>query len=188
MRIAIRVDASLHIGTGHLMRCLTLADVIRDAGGEVVFVCRGLADALGETIAARGHELRALPAGAEADPADHASWLGVAWEQDADETRTVLADSHFDWLLIDHYSIDARWHAALAGVAARIAVIDDLADRPHAADLLLDQNLHAHWTTRYRDRVPESCRVLIGPGYALLGSQFTAARAQATTLRAGSGS
>src|SRR5205814_6661650 len=80
-----------------------------------------------------------------------------------------------DWLVVDHYAIDWRWQQRLRASAARIMVIDDLANRRHDCDVLLDQNLHREMQARYREYVPHACRLLLGPEYALLRREFHAA-------------
>ena len=144
MKVAFRTDASLQIGTGHVIRCLTLADALSEQAAKCVFVCRELEGHLMDHIRFRGYELHALPkissdASFEADLA-HASWLGIDWQTDADQTRQALGCEVLDWLIVDHYALDHRWELPLRLSSKRIMVIDDLADRRHDCDLLLDQN------------------------------------------------
>jgi UDP-2,4-diacetamido-2,4,6-trideoxy-beta-L-altropyranose hydrolase len=105
----------------------------------------------------------------------HAAWLGADWAQDAEQTKLGLHGIAPDWLIVDHYGIDARWERALRPYVGKIMVIDDLADREHDCDLLLDQNLQSR-PNRYQGLVPETCRLLLGPRYALLRPQFSEAR------------
>ncbi|MEZ5605346.1 MAG: pseudaminic acid cytidylyltransferase [Burkholderiaceae bacterium] len=154
MRIALRTDASGRTGTGHLMRCLTLADTLRAGGARTRFVCRPLPAGLGELVAGRGHELASLPPGSDAvrallDP-PHAEWLGATRRPTTpDATLAALAgEGTWDWLVVDHYALDARWEARLRSVARRILAIDDLADRRHDCDALLDQNFYADGPAR----------------------------------------
>jgi UDP-2,4-diacetamido-2,4,6-trideoxy-beta-L-altropyranose hydrolase len=180
MRVAIRVDATAQIGTGHFMRTLTLADRLAAAGARVRFVCRGLPPHL-QALARGRHELVDLPAaGAGAGPADlpHSHWLGASQAEDAAQTRAALAGESWDWVIVDHYALDARWEHALRAGVSRLLVIDDLADRNHECDLLLDQNLYPGAEERYAGRVPTACRQLLGPRHALLRTEFAAARAQ----------
>jgi UDP-2,4-diacetamido-2,4,6-trideoxy-beta-L-altropyranose hydrolase len=177
--ISFRVDASLAMGSGHVMRCLTLADALRARGAHCRFVTRRQAGDLTERIAAQGHPVLALPAplpGRIADPRGpaHADWLGAAWADDAAQTRAVLAGPTSDWLVIDHYAIDARWESALRPAAQRVMVIDDLADRPHDADLLLDQSQHDDALGRYRALLPAGCERRLGPAHGLLRDAFDA--------------
>ncbi|MDR5831973.1 UDP-2,4-diacetamido-2,4,6-trideoxy-beta-L-altropyranose hydrolase [Caballeronia sp. LP006] len=174
LRVVFRVDASLLIGSGHVMRCLTLADDLRTRAAEVHFVTRAHAGHLQDVIRARGYSCHALAA--TSSPMRHdlqVSWLGCGWHQDAVETAAVLERlGVIEWLVTDHYAIDAAWERAMRPDAARILAIDDLADRPHDCDLLLDQNVLDAGSSRYSDLVPGHCVRLLGPRYALLRPQF----------------
>lgn len=185
MNILFRVDASLAIGTGHVMRCLTLADALAVRGARCVFASREREGHLFGLIEQRGHRLVALPEiedgatlplAAGGDLPSHAAWLGLGWQEDAEQTRAAIGSVPVDWLVADHYALDARWEQALSAHAIRIMAIDDLADRRHACDVLLDQNLAAGLETRYRGKIPPRCRALLGPSYALLRPEFAALR------------
>lgn len=183
MRVAFRTDASLQIGTGHVMRCLTLAEALRDRGATCRFVCRKHPGNLLEFIGRRGFAALALPATpagegqesmADASPA-HAAWLGADWQTDAAQTLDALGNEYDDWLIVDHYALDAQWEQAMRGKCRRIMAIDDLADRDHDCEMLLDQNL-GRQSTDYASHVPADCQLLIGPKYALLRPEFAAMR------------
>lgn len=183
--IACRVDASLEIGTGHVMRCLTLAEVLRDMGATVFFVSRELPGNMIEQMEARGFPVVRLTAPdvpVPNGPPAHAAWGGVHWEQDADETRSALEETELDWLIVDHYAFDEKWEKTLRRNDMQIMVIDDLADRPHDCDLLLDQNL-GRKAADYEARVPEHCKLLIGPRYALLRPEFSQLREESLKRR-----
>lgn len=177
MLAVFRTDASGQIGTGHVVRCLTLADALKQSGVDCQFICRALPGELAETLRARGHSLHMLPlaetAGEVAQTHDHAQprhalWLGADWETDAAQTLAAIDGNIPDWLIVDHYAIDERWERTLRSGCRRLMVIDDLADRQHDCDLLLDQNLIAGWQHRYDDKVADDCELLLGPSYALL--------------------
>jgi UDP-2,4-diacetamido-2,4,6-trideoxy-beta-L-altropyranose hydrolase len=173
--IAIRVDASNEIGTGHFMRCLTLADGLQRCGAKVCFVSRYLPEHLVEALGKNGHRLIGLADGRGEGPGSdlaHAHWLGTSQERDAEECIGLLGDQSWDWLVVDHYALDMRWESVLRCVAKKILVIDDLADRRHDCDVLLDQNFYGDQDVRYESRVPADCRLLLGPRYALLRKEF----------------
>lgn len=178
MRVAIRVDASLKAGLGHVMRCLTLARELREHGATVSFISRDHPGNLCGLIEERGFSVSRLPvpaANMEFDDAPvHAAWLGASWQEDARQTLAVLDTTaeKFDWLVVDHYAIDYRWETAVASSVTRMMVIDDLADRQHACALLLDQNLVADFDTRYLGKIPATCTLLLGPKYALLQPDY----------------
>lgn len=181
MNIAIRVDASLQIGSGHVMRCLTLADALKQHGVQIRFICRSLPDYLKDRLKVQGHELIILkPASHELshDNLSHSHWLGCSQSSDAQASLEVLSDRTWEWLIVDHYALDSRWESTLRQSAQRILVIDDIADRQHDCDILLDQNFYADMGTRYRDKVPSHCRLLLGPRYAMLRDEFCLLREQ----------
>lgn len=175
VKLAIRTDASPATGIGHFMRCLTLADAVAAQGGQIRFVSQTLVDPLPAMLARRGYEFISIPANekaaADGDLA-HSAWLQGTMAADARATLSALGDHSWDWLAVDHYALDARWERAVRPAAARILAIDDLADRRHDCDLLLDQNLHATTSGRYQDKLPAACALLAGPDYALLREEF----------------
>lgn len=178
MKVVFRADASVQIGTGHVMRCLTLAEELRRQGHECEFICRAHDGHLGQIITQKGFGLHLLvkPVSeekqVEAEPAlSHADWLGTAWQNDANETHKILQKHQPDWLVVDHYALDARWEREIVKVVGQIMVIDDLADRKHECTVLLDQNL-GRQLSDYDSVVPKSCVKLIGPEYALLRPEF----------------
>lgn len=175
MKVAFRVDASSQIGTGHLMRCLTLADALKQRGALTRFVSRHMPEHFRTMLVSKGHEftlLQSSPDGENTDRLVHSHWLGTGQLADAQETIQVLSDMAWDWLVVDHYALDERWETALRKAARNILVIDDLADRTHDCDVLLDQNLHADMDSRYGSNVPKHCQSLLGPRYALLRDEF----------------
>lgn len=181
MRVVFRVDASLQIGTGHVMRCLTLADALRERGANCIFICRQHEGHLLDLIAQRGHSIAALPIVnaqnefAIIDGPVHAKWLGINWYDDALQTQQILSGDIADWLIVDHYALDHRWEQALRVRCSRLMVIDDLADRSHDCDVLLDQSL-GRLADDYEELLPVSALCLIGPQYALLRPEFAQLR------------
>lgn len=187
MQIAFRTDASLQIGTGHVMRCLTLADAMRKRGVQSTFMCRQHDGHLLSVIKLRGHTATVLPPtddefSTSAVPT-HAEWLGTDWASDAIQTRQALGTQVVDWLVVDHYALDSRWELALRPHTRRIMVIDDLADRPHDCDLLLDQNL-GRQVKDYVGLISNHTHTMIGPAYALLRPEFSEWRDHSLQRRA----
>ena len=189
MKIVFRTDASIQIGTGHVMRCLTLADELARHGHECRFVCREQQGHLGNLISSKGYGLALLPAPVRSKryiesevSENYASWLGVPWQEDAQESLQVIEALKADWLVVDHYALDAEWEKALAHAVGNIMVVDDLANRAHDCALLLDQNLGREQED-YDGLVTDKCERLIGPGYALLRPEFSALRDQSLARR-----
>lgn len=171
MRIAVRVDASPALGAGHLARCMTLATALRRDGAAVLLICRADASPLTAALRTGNVPVHWLTAEQTADPS-----------ADARATCAALTEP-CDWLIVDHYGLDAAWEQVLRARARRILVIDDHAARRHDCDLLLNPNLPVT-AADYRGRVPETCRLLLGPQYALLRDEFHRQRA---TVRAREG-
>lgn len=167
MHVAVRTDASLAIGTGHVMRCLTLAKMLHKRGAEVFFVCREHDGHLCDLIQEQGFAVSRLSARTE---------VNASWQEDAAASRVAIEmqGGRADLLVVDHYGLDARWERVLRPMVGRVFVIDDLADRPHDCDVLLDQNLHDAPESRYSALVPASIRLFIGPRFALLRPEFDA--------------
>ena len=175
VNIAFRVDASHQIGTGHLMRCLALADAIEKQGANICFVSRHMPDPLQNMIKERGylfHRLSSPSTESDTQLLGHAHWLGTSQCADAAETVKVLSCQLWDWLIVDHYALDNQWESPLRSCAERIMVIDDLGDRVHDCDILLDQNFYLDMYDRYSSKVPPACKLMLGPIYALLGPDF----------------
>lgn len=179
-KIAIRVDASVAMGMGHLMRCLSLARALKEAGVAPIFVCRRLD---GNTVIAQQRAepyflVKWLPVASESfmpgpGAPPHAAWAGVPQAQDADETVQALSDWSPDWVVVDHYAFDAGWHQSVRGaLGCRLLVIDDTADRPLDPDALLDPNWAADHRAKYANRLEREPRWLCGPRYALLASAY----------------
>ena len=176
MKIAVRVDASYQIGTGHFMRCLTLADALQKRGAQVRFVSRHLPVYLQDMLKGKGHQFVLLQSKAEntcGNGLAHAHWLGTGQLADVQDSIGALSDQKWDWMVVDHYSLDIVWESQIRLVVPRIFVIDDIADRCHDCNVLLDQNFYENIDARYLGKVPERCVTLLGPQYALLRDEFS---------------
>jgi UDP-2,4-diacetamido-2,4,6-trideoxy-beta-L-altropyranose hydrolase len=170
VNVLIRVDASIKIGSGHLMRCLTLADQLRRCGDQVAFVCCRLPDSLIELVQARRYPVVSFHCG---------GGEVAAQRQDAQHTLAIvhsLFPMGVDWLVVDHYALAEEWERVLRPVVKAILVIDDLADRRHDCDILLDQNFYLNKTERYAGLLPKTCIKLLGPSHLLLRPEFEVAR------------
>ena len=184
MKVVIRVDASVQIGTGHVMRCLTLAEALKEKGEQIEFICREHEGNLINYIQGKGFKVYTLsmPENDLEMPRDtslkrgnilnHSHWLGATQQQDADTCKVILKKISPDWLIVDHYALDATWQIELKGACQKLMVIDDLADRHHLCDLLLDQT-YGRQQEDYQHLVPDDCQILLGSKYALLRPEFT---------------
>ncbi|GAB4140322.1 MAG: hypothetical protein Tsb0016_07450 [Sphingomonadales bacterium] len=186
MLLAFRTDASRAIGTGHVSRCLALADLARQAGDQSLFICRAHDGHLIASIRDAGYPVRVLEVtGGDDGDLAHSAWLGASQAEDAAATIQALDGARPDWLVIDHYGLDARWQRALRPHAQRLLAIDDLADRQHDIDLLVDQNFFLAMAQRYDGLLPRSCLQLLGPRHALLRPAFAQARQALPPRQAG---
>lgn len=150
------------------MRCLTLADQLATRGADIAFACRDLEGAMHGLVAEKGYSIANLPAAAT-----------LSQESDAAATAQVIRE-HFiheaDWLVVDNYELDACWENAMRSHVRHIMVVDDLANRLHDCDLLLDQNYYRDLELRYAGLLPSHTRCLLGPKYILLRPEFSEAR------------
>ena len=164
MNIFFRTDSSISIGTGHVMRCVTLADELTRRGSTVSFMCREGEGSLINLIEEKGYKV-------------HRLLHDASLEEDRQVAQKILLAERNkpDWLITDNYNIDISWETSLREYAKKIMVIDDLADKKHDCDILLNQNINA--TERdYEALVPDNCTKFIGPKYALLRNQFSSKR------------
>jgi len=178
MRSVFRVDASLQIGAGHVVRCLTLAECLKDRGVDVSFICRKLPGNLIQKITEKGFqvfELEVLDNQNSNDKLFHSAWLGATQQIDVQQSKFILEELKPDCLIVDHYALDYEWESALRHLCKTVLVIDDLADRKHDCDYLLDQTFGRE-IKHYADLVPKSCEVFVGAYYSLLRPEFAAWR------------
>ena len=156
------------------MRCLALAEELRRFGNKVEFVVRKHKGNLSQKIIQKGFKVYFLnksEAGENLDLEKYEQWLGVKQNTDADGTIQLIKDKEIDWLIVDHYAIDCNWEKAVRPFAKKMMVIDDLANRKHDCDILLDQNYIKN-DKRYSLLTNLTTIKLLGPKYALLRQEF----------------
>ena len=177
MKAAFRADASRALGAGHISRCLTLAESLKARGASITFVSAVGSLSVVPRLAEVADEVVEIPGSVreEQGPVEEV-WSAAEQEDDARLTVESLAGETIDLLVVDHYGLDYRWESAVRSLAQRILVIDDLANRQHDCDTLLDQNLRSDGRERYRGLVPNECKLLLGPRFALLRDEFAAAQ------------
>ncbi len=172
MCVVIRTDASIELGTGHVMRCLTLAKQLERHGANVTFICRALEGNSTAYLISQGMNVLQLPI--PKTELSHVQWMKEHNSIDAAETIELIQalDTEVGLLIVDHYALDERFERALRPFTKKILVIDDLGNRRHDTDILLDQNTYFNMENRYYGLVPEHCTLLLGPNYLLLRDEF----------------
>jgi len=168
MKIFFRADASSDIGTGHVIRCLTLADKLAEQKAQICFICKELPGNLCDFIESKKYKVFRLP---------QSHFAKDEWKGDAVQVKEIIKKSGgCDCVVVDHYAIDEKWERHIRDVARSIVVIDDLANRRHDCDMLLDQNYCQGYKLRYTNLVPSHCLKMLGPVFALLRPEFVKAR------------
>lgn len=153
------------------MRCLALAHTLRENGADVLFLCRRALGDLGLVIENWRFPVCWLP---------QSGSKNSGYQHDVEQIRAAIGPQHdrVDWLIVDHYGLNGDWESRSREFANHVMVIDDLANREHDCDLLLDQNLRSQGENRHRALIPSKSRLLVGPQYALLRPEFTQERAK----------
>lgn len=167
MNILFRTDASLKLGLGHVIRCLSIAKFLRASGANCYFTCIQLPGNCIDLIASSGFKVL--------EAANPANW---SEEEDAQLTIKLLKSTKFEWVIVDHYWLGVSWEHSIKEHVDQLMVVDDLKGRVHDCDLFLDQNLDRS-RHDYQFINPDT-RVLLGPKYALLDRQYLEARAVKT--------
>lgn len=196
MKILFRVDASIKIGTGHVMRCLTLANELKSQGETTIFCSRHLTDTLAGIIQAAGHQLVRLvnkesidkESIESSDPSDqYTSWLETSQNFDADEMVSKVKMEDIDWVIVDHYALDFQWHRKIKenNKNIKLLVINDLFEKSHDCELFLNQNIVQNKDKAYQSLLKGEVSKLIGPNYALLRNEFNEYRQVAKVRNSG---
>lgn len=178
MNVVFRCDASIQIGTGHVMRCLTLADELLQQGAKCHFICREHEGNLIDFITQKGYATYSLPLEDNTNELHseseifHAHWLGTSQLKDALQASEIVTSINPEWIIVDHYALDKTWEEKLKNYTKAILVIDDLADRHHDCDILVDQT-YGRKNLNYNELTPTKCCLLCGTKYALLRPEFS---------------
>ncbi len=189
MVVFFRVDSATIMGSGHLMRCIVLAKLMRDRGNvDIYFVCRDLEGNISSVVSENDFNLIMLPStGYNTDLSGYDAWLMVSQEQDADETidaiGSISSERQVDYVIVDSYAIDEKWEKKLRPFTKKIFVIDDLANRRHECDFLLDQTYGIENLKKYDGLVPQHCVQFLGTSYSLLKPEYRNLRNEMNLLR-----
>lgn len=175
----IRVDAGTKIGIGHIMRCLTLAESLKKKFNGVFFISNNIQGNLSDYVEGMGYKVYQIRGHnhIEGQIIETVKYRRKI-QNDVNQCKKIINSykNSSNWLLVDHYGIDQRWESKIRNHVEKIIVIDDLANRKHDCDILIDQNFYRDMTERYNKLVPKNCVQILGSKYALLRKEFTITR------------
>jgi UDP-2,4-diacetamido-2,4,6-trideoxy-beta-L-altropyranose hydrolase len=182
--IVFRADSSEIIGSGHIMRCLVLAEELRGKGFKIFFITRNHPGNINNYIKKNNFKLYVLPSvpNKKQNLKGYEIWLNASQKLDAEETINIIKDKDVECLIVDHYALDQAWGRELRPYTKKILVVDDMANREFDCDILLNQNLGCT-EKDYLDKVPSNCQLLLGTEYAMLRKEFSEIREKAIAKR-----
>ena len=165
----IRVDASPEIGIGHMLRCVALAEELRNTFDKIIFLSKKNSGSIIEVILKNGFEVSIIDTQIKKSLKNNSKLKN---EHEIIKNLLTSYKKNLNFLLIDHYDISSNYESLLRKIFKKIFVIDDLANRKHDCDLLIDQNYYKDLTNRYLKLVSKNTITLLGPKYAILRSEF----------------
>ena len=171
--VAIRVDSSRFIGTGHVARMLVLASELRSLGAGVIFVCKQYDGAVYEKINEKNFDCVLIPDNSNhgSISANPSSWLGTSEEVDFSAFYSVINKRAVRVVIVDHYAIGATWHMLAKNYGFKVIAIDDIAGRKFAVDILVNQNYGVQ-ESLYDGLIIGQPTLLLGAKYAMLAKDY----------------
>ncbi|MBE20306.1 MAG: UDP-2,4-diacetamido-2,4,6-trideoxy-beta-L-altropyranose hydrolase [Gammaproteobacteria bacterium] len=173
MKVVFRVDSSLKIGAGHLMRCFALAEEFKNRGFQTCFISENNLPNLQELLASNGHSVIDI---------SHSNQKKLNTEEDANRTIDYLIDLSAEILILDHYELGNEWQESVKSRLSRLVVIDDIPGRKLVCDILLDQNLGRE-KDHYLPFLQDKTKLLMGSRFVLARKQFKENRGKALIKR-----
>lgn len=182
--VLVRLDAGLGVGFGHLMRCLAMSRFLVGWGGRVTISMRQTSGDFAEQFASAGVDVEWLPGEVGSEGADGPVWSAEQQRADADAVIGSAPEEGWDAVVVDHYRLDAVWEGAMRARTGRVVAIDDLANREHDVDILVDHNWYGPGTEdRYERLRGAGTSLLLGPRFAMLQPRYGAMRARRGPVR-----
>ncbi|MGU3523392.1 UDP-2,4-diacetamido-2,4,6-trideoxy-beta-L-altropyranose hydrolase [Enterobacteriaceae bacterium C23F] len=181
MNVFLRTDSSLSIGSGHIIRCLNLSKALTNSGAQCFFISKDHPGNIIAKITEEGFKVKVIAASEKSNDyiQDEKSWLNGSQAEDAEHFIDLVVEEciHPDIIIVDHYSLDQEWEAIVkkSFPGTRLVVIDDLCDRPHLCDLLIDQTYQRN-AEEYSALNGNNGKILTGAKYALLNPVFSQLR------------
>lgn len=165
MIVIFRCDANKYIGSGHLMRCLTIAGALKSLGHTSYFISNNTTPEFIELI--KSNELNFIPINTHTQKNRNEEWI-----EDAELSAKIIRKLKPHWIVVDHYQLDYKWENTIGKICDNIIVLDDLSNRQHFCKLILDPGINANLKNEYRKNSPSDCTLMIGPKYPILRSEF----------------
>lgn len=176
MSIVFRVDSTKEIGSGHLYRCLILANSLTESGFNCIFIINKRNDKISELIKFNRHQLKYLSIKDKLPISEkinsHKQWLKHSWKEDAEATINILEKNFVSLVVVDHYSLDYRWERKIKKHTRKIMVIDDLDNRKHECDILLDHNYRSENNAYKKNIINNLCLKLLGLKYLIINKEY----------------
>ena len=168
-QIYFRCDSSVKIGSGHIIRCLVLANFLKKMGFNTTFISKEIEENLFDLILNHNHGLIRL-----SKPKNNKN----LWKNDAEEIFNKIKNfnSNKDWMVVDHYYLNKAWEVKISSKVYKLFIIDDLCDRFHEGNVLLNQNYLPGIESQYKKILSSKTKILLGPKYAILSPEYRKAR------------
>jgi UDP-2,4-diacetamido-2,4,6-trideoxy-beta-L-altropyranose hydrolase len=172
MNIAFRVDSSSKIGTGHVIRCMTLATQLKNLAFNVYFICKPMMGDIVNSIKSKGYDVILLNSADRDDESDDFSVNSC--NSDSQQVIDLCSLLSLDLIILDHYFLNYSWEKAVKD-HSKLMCISDFPAGPRACDILLDSSLsrdHAE----YRLDVSSDCLLMTGSDYVMVRPEFALSR------------
>lgn len=175
MKAIFRCDSGKLIGSGHLSRCILLAKFLERYGYNVEFISRNHKGNFNHIILNNNFKLNQLELkkiNLHDKNNSYKSWLGASVEEDVNDTIEIIKYANPSLLIVDHYAVDEEWEKQVKKYTKKILVIDDLANRKHFCDILIDNNYLENFQERYDGLTNKKCIRLLGPSYTFINPSY----------------
>ena len=176
MNIFFRVDASESIGGGHFFRCISIAVALKKRGHLCSFICQEINDYFSSILDYHSFELIDLPKNSLISDKDQ------LFEASNLTEKIKKNKIHIDVLFVDVYKINAVWEEKLKTSTDKLFAIDDLANRDHYVDYIIDQNA-GRTETDYKIHNLNRGKILSGTRFAIINQDIADYRDKALRIR-----
>ena len=189
LKIVFRVDSSLDISSGHVMRCLALASVMKKKEDtDIKFISRMYEGNLNDLVIKQGFQVAQLKNPFKRknisknffienrDRTKYSEFLGISQKQDAKDTIGAIGEDNVDWIILDHYSLDDTWKFYMRPYTKNIFEIDDNFREVKNSDVILNQAPIEVSKKNYKNKITPKTKLLLGPKYAIIDRTYISVR------------